>query len=302
MNNYNRLFLGVWIAASLLVSTIVEATCNLCGDHPIPDDSLLHEQYGISCRTLFDELPSTEAGTSECAQIQLAAFQAGCCGYVYVPENVCSVCPDGSPFGPSISIPGSQERRELTCADMSSEGSFLDFFTTPGDCSDTFLQRSAAWCQCPGKEVECHLCPKGAAPTDLNKTENFLYGWDCRSFQYITALLNVGECTVASTILDFDATAFCCEGVDAPDLCDFCPEGQELLNPDEIIPTQDGYATCADIEESLRMVPTPGACARVKESINPDLCCGIPGASSAIQKGSTLPLLVFGAILLLLST
>jgi hypothetical protein len=296
MNNYKNLSLGIWISVGLLSG--IEANCNLCGDRPIPNDGLLHEKHGISCRNLFDELTYMEGGTQECDRIQLAAYQTGCCDEQYVPENVCSVCPDGSPFRTSVSIPGSPERRELTCADIPSEGSFLDFFTTPGDCSDTFLQRSAAWCQCPGHEVECHLCPKGAAPADLEKTENVLYGWNCKSFQYVTALLKQGECAVSSHILDFDATAFCCEGVEPPDICDFCPVGQEVVNPDKTIATQYGFVKCGDIEESLRMIPTPSSCDFVKQSINSDMCCGVPGASSAIRTDFSL---ASSAILLLTS-
>lgn len=296
MKQYTNLVLGLWISVCSLSG--VEALCSLCGDRPIPNDGLLHEKNGISCRSLFEELTYMEGGTQECDRIQLAAFQTGCCDEQYVPQDVCSVCPDGSPFRTSVSIPGSPERRELTCADIATEGSFLDFFTTPGDCSDTFLQRSAAWCQCPGHEIECHLCPKGAAPTNLDKTENVLYGWDCRSFQYVTALLNQGECSVAPKILDFDATAFCCEGVEPPNLCDFCPEGEEIVNPAKTIATQYGFVKCGDIEESLRMIPTVGSCQFVKQALNPGMCCGIPGASKAIRTELSL----MSAAILLLSS
>lgn len=280
----------------------IDANCNLCGNHSIPNDGLLHEKDGVSCRNLFEEITYSEGGTAECNRIQLAAFQTGCCNEQYIPDNVCSVCPDGSHYHTSVTVPGSPQRRELTCADISSEASFLDFFNNPGDCSDTFLQRSAAWCQCPGHEIQCHLCPKGAAPTNLDKTEKVLYGWNCRSFQYISALLSKGECDVASQILEFDAAAFCCEGVDAPNMCDFCPAGQEIINPDKQIATQYGFVKCGEIEESLSMVPTVDSCAFVKRSFNSGLCCGLPGSSATSLRAKyviTSTLVILSSMLIL---
>lgn len=277
MSKVRRLLFGTCI---FIGTTSLEATCNLCGDHSIPNDGLLQEMNGISCRNLFNELTDLEEGTDDCNRIQLTAFQIGCCDEQYVPENVCTVCPDGSPYRTSIVIPGSPEREELTCADIPSEATFLDYFNNPGDCSDTFLQRSAAWCQCPGHEIECQLCPKGAAPTDLTKMERVLYGWNCQSFQYITALLTAGECDVAQEILEFDAAAYCCEGVEPPDLCAFCPEGQQVVTPNKEVATAYGMVECGDIEESLRFVPSIESCLFLKKSFNSDMCCGVPGSGA----------------------
>jgi len=262
----------------------VRGTCSLCGDHPIPDDGLLRKKHGIRCRDLFDDTVSIEDETSfSCQRVQLTAFQTGCCDEEYIPENVCSICPDGSPYHSSMSVPGAIGRDALTCGDLISEASFLDFMTSPGECSDTFLQRSAAWCRCPGHEIECHLCPNDAAPIDLQKTENVLYGWSCESFQYITALLSFGECIVAEQVLEFDAQAFCCEGVEPPGECQFCPSGQEIIHPDKIIASTYGFAKCSDIDESLRMVPTEEACESTKQSFPIEQCCGYPGERSSAE-------------------
>jgi len=294
MNKRQRISLAIWTFARIAGS---EATCKFCGDSPIPTDGLLREKNGLSCRTLFQELTNVQEGTNQCNQIQLAAFHTGCCNDQYVPKNVCSVCPNNSTnYRSSITIPGSTERKALTCGAISSEASFLDFFNTPGDCSDTFLQRSAAWCQCPGYDIKCHLCPKGSVPTDLKKTENVLYGWSCENFQYILSLLTTGECHVASQILEFDAAAFCCNGVEPPNVCDLCPAGQEILNPHKQVSTKYGTVKCGDIEESLRMVPTTESCAYAKKSFHSDMCCGVPGSSatsptSGLGSGLSLVLL-----------
>jgi hypothetical protein len=247
--------------------------CTLCGDESIPDGALSHEQDGVSCRSLFDDLAIAEEESEECKRIQLASFQTGCCSDQFIPDNVCSLCPDGTPFRTGVRIPGSPGRRELTCADLPSEGSFLDFFTTPGDCSDTFLQRSAGWCECPGHKVECHLCPGGRQPPNPYKTENVLYGWDCQSFQYVTALLSSAECPVAGQLLEFDAAAFCCPEVAPPEVCSFCPETQVVRDPEKVVPTEYGMLKCGDIDSSLSLVPTESSCAFAKKSFDSDLCC-----------------------------
>lgn len=274
--------LTIWLSVVAISGVYATTTCSLCGEYPIPDEGLLQEKNGIRCRDLYSVTTKVEEGTAECNNTQLAAFQTGCCSDEFIPKNVCTVCPDGSPYRTSMEIPGAANRRELTCADIGSEPSFLDFFTTPGSCNDTFLQRSAAWCQCPGQQVECHLCPNGAPPSDLEKTEHVLYGWNCRSFQYITALLNIGECAVASQVLEFDAAAFCCEGVEPPNVCDFCPSGQEVVDPDKTISSEYGFVRCGDIEQSLQMVPTNDSCTLIKKSFPIEMCCGIPGSSAVM--------------------
>ena len=286
-----RALVGIVLPRLFGMGVVVEgASCSLCGDQPIPKEGLFRSRHGVRCRDLYDQTmilanddvtaddDDNEGWEEECQSIQLTAFQTGCCHEQYVPDNVCSVCPDGSPYyHSSISIPGALGRKELTCADLATEASFLDFMTTPGDCGDTFLQRSAAWCRCPGQHVECHLCPNGAAPIDPQKTEHVVYGWSCENFQYVAALLNQGECALNDQVLEFDARAFCCEGVDPPNVCQLCPTGQELIHPDKTIATPFGFGKCSDIDESLRMMPTEASCDFTKQSFSTEQCCGYTG-------------------------
>jgi hypothetical protein len=265
-----------------LIPIAVASECTLCGDESIPDFTLSHEQDGISCRSLFNELTYVQEGSQECSSIQLTAFQTGCCSEAYVPSKVCSLCPDGTPFRTGITVPGSPGRRELTCQDLSSEASFLDFFTAPGECSDTFLRRSAAWCECPGVEVECTLCPDGSRPPNPYKTENVLYGWDCASFEYVTALLSSAECPLSNELLEFDASAFCCPHVSPPpNVCSFCPNTQVLGDPEKLVHTGYGTRKCGDIENSLSLVPTESSCSFAKEQFHSDHCCVYPGKATS---------------------
>lgn len=262
------------IIFSLIHFASVSSECTLCGVEHIPDFALSREQDGISCQSLFDEISNVEETSQDCKNIQLTAFQTGCCSETYIPEKVCSLCQDGNSFGTGRNIPNSQGRRELICSDLVTESSFLDFFTAPGDCSDTFLRRSAAWCECPGTEVECTLCPDGSSPPNPYKTENVLYEWDCANFEYVTALLSSAACPLSSQLLEFDAAAFCCPGVvPPPRVCSFCPNTHVMGDPEKLVHTEYGMLKCGDIETSLSLVPTKDSCSFAKEQFDSNLCC-----------------------------
>ena len=268
-----------------LFATVASAgECTLCGDSSIPDNALTHNEDGVSCRDLFDSLGQLEDNSAECNSIQLTAFQAGCCGDDYVPKAVCSLCPDGSSFRTEVTIPGSPGRRELTCQDLDTEPSFLDFLIAPGRCSDTFLQRSAGWCQCPGTEIQCHICPDGSSPPDPYLTETVLYGWNCASFEYVIGLFSKAECSQVSTLLEFDAAAFCCPGVSKPpQVCNFCPENTVVRDPEQLVWTEYGELACGEIETSISMIPTEESCKFVLEKFDQSVCCFPPDTSKGFQ-------------------
>jgi hypothetical protein len=241
------------------------------------------DEEDISCQTLLDGLDGVHEASEGCSKLQLTAFQAGCCDENFVPQNTCSLCPDGKPFRESITIPRTaaasstttdQRTRELTCGDLANEPSFLDFFNAPGDCGDTYLQRSAGWCECSGREVECSICPDGSRIPDPTKMEKVLYGWDCATFEYVTALLTRDECPMASHVLEFDASAFCCPHVVSPPaVCSFCPNTQVLGDPDKEIATEFGLLKCGDVAESLSLVPTEESCHFARSKFNAEQCC-----------------------------
>jgi len=273
----------------LLVSEASSQQCSLCGpDNQLPSDSLLRENNGLACSELFNRLNngSIEEGSEDCKLIQLLSIQTGCCDSdtADVPK-VCSVCPDGGPYMLGVDIPGARGRPDMKCGDLEGDASFLDYMATPGDCSDTFLQRSAAWCGCAGTEVKCPLCPDGSRPPDPFKTEKVLYGWDCNVFEYIHSLLNDPECHMADEILEFDAAAFCCpHTADSPGICEFCPEGKTVTDPEKLISSEYGPLTCGDIEESMRLIPTARSCLFTRNKFDTDICCSSSAASTTSNK------------------
>jgi hypothetical protein len=164
-----------------------------------------------------------------------------------------------------------------------------------GDCRDTFLQRSSAWCGCSDSSIECPLCPDGSVP-EQSKEENVLYGWNCHVFEYVHSLLSEAECHIASEILEFDATAFCCPGVkEKPKICSFCPNGS-VINPEKLILSGYGPLKCGEIEESLSFIPTEMACIFTKNKFDIDLCCASASASSF--HGNSALHLMLGLLLL----
>ena len=257
----------------------------------------------LTCQSLLNRLSASNAQefSDECRRTQLAAFQIGCCGESFVPRHACAVCPDGSPFNSNIPVPHTKKQTidstagftnndygdnneeqedsttdgsSLTCGDLPDLPSFLDYFNTPGDCKDTYLQRSARWCECPGREIECSICPDGSPMPDPEKFESVLYGWDCATFEYVVALLDEQECSMKSSILEFDASSFCCPHVvPPPDVCQFCPSTQVLARREKEVITDYGLLTCGDIADSLSLVPNEESCDFAISKFNTDLCC-----------------------------
>jgi hypothetical protein len=277
--------------------------CTLCGpDNPLPSDSLLRNNNGVSCRQLFDSLYGITEGSDDCNKIQLTSIQMGCCDSA--PTEVCSVCPDGGPYLTGQSIPGTRGRSDLKCSDIQNEDSFYDYMVAPGDCSDTFLQRSAAWCGCAGSEIKCPLCPDGSSPLDPFKTEKVLYGWNCHAFEYIHSLFSPSECPLAAEMLEFDAAAFCCPHLlSPPGICEFCHEGTTVADPEKLVSSGYGPISCGDIEESMRLIPTLTSCAYTRSKFDPSICCSSSGAGSSssilIDHSLILGMLVLGAAILL---
>lgn len=260
--------------------------CYLCGNSSLPSDSLQREKNGITCRDLFDSLVNVQ-NSDDCGEIQLTAFQTGCCDDKYLPD-VCSICPDNSPFRTATPVPATEGRPELTCADLPGESSFLDFLVSPGDCSDTFLRRSAGWCGCANQTVHCSICPDGSRPPDPTKTEKVLYGWDCSVFEFVLALLSDAECYLADEMLEFDASAFCCPHAAAPPgICTFCPQGQIVTDRERIASSGYGPVTCGDIDDSMRLIPTVEACQFTRQKFDTTICCGDSVASGSNSRGTT---------------
>jgi hypothetical protein len=275
------------VAATTFVMVIAasgsaQIQCSLCGpDNPLSSESWSRSGNDMDCPTLYDSLgEDLLEGSEECKRLQLLSFQTGCCDSNAITPAVCSVCPDGGPFLYGVEIP-SAGRAALKCGDLTNDTSFLDYMVQPGDCSDTFTQRSAAWCGCAGTSIQCSLCPDGSKPPNPSKTEEVLYGWDCNVFEYIFSLLNEAECYSSAEMLEFDAAAFCCPlAGQSPNTCQFCPEGTSVTDPDKIISSDYGSLKCGDIQESIELIPTAKSCEFTKSKFNIEICCTSSGSAA----------------------
>ena len=282
------------------------STCSLCGNgNQVPGLAFDSETQDDdkSCSLFVNALAGVEDGTRDCHNLQLAAYQTGCCGKNpdFVPHHACTLCPDASPYRADVEIPGSQGRRGLTCGDLSSEPAFLDFFSSPGDCGDTFLQRSAAWCKCPGVELECTLCPGGTSPPNPDRMEHVLFGWTCKSFEFVTALLGRDECPNAAEILEFDAAAFCCPDIEPPPaVCSLCPESQSIQNKDMVVASEYGTLTCGEIEASFSLIPTRESCEFALAKFPTNECCTDRGDGAFTSSGGFVYARAIGTALLLM--
>jgi hypothetical protein len=238
---------------------------------------------GTCADLIFYPKTTLAANTRECSASHLMNYQSFCCGEA--PSGLCTICPDGAFFKANTVVPNfDPEGNDLTCADINADDSFLDFLFEAGSCDDTLLQRSAAWCGCPGVSRECSLCPDGSRPPQQERVDKVYYGWNCAAFDFVSTYFKSDECVnLAESVFEFDAASFCgCPDSPKPDICEFCPDGQELINAG--IELGSGAFTCEDIHLSTGFIPSIDPCVRVLTSYRElgyvDQCCGVPGKSS----------------------
>jgi hypothetical protein len=260
------------LAVTLFASMARAQQCEPCinGETPSDDDD---------CTDLVDASLELTAGTQECAATQLANFQYDCCDEA--PRGLCTLCPDGASFQALTVVPAfDPDGEDITCADLNGDEGFLDFIFEAGTCSDTKLRRSAAWCGCPGVNRECTLCPDGSKPPNPTLVDNVYYGLDCDAFDFVSAYFSADECPRLTTeFYEFDAAAFCgCPDSPIPDVCDLCPDGEEVIYPN--LKLGSGKFNCRELALSTRYLPSIQPCVRAlsfyREKGFVDECCGTP--------------------------
>ena len=163
----------------------------------------------------------------------------------------CTICPDGSAsFNEGKIIPLS----DVTCGD------FQGFVQFAGDTEACDAARAqAAWCECPGVEPTCELCPDGTYPVNAGMRVDFQF--TCGDYFYLAQVQPEGtDCT------EFNALAMQCGGCGDPpptsspsanpDECDsLCPDGSEVPNPTAIVFEGDENmpVTCSELEFGLQL-------------------------------------------------
>mmetsp|Transcript_56421 Transcript_56421/g.85318 ORF Transcript_56421/g.85318 Transcript_56421/m.85318 type:complete len:319 (-) Transcript_56421:62-1018(-) len=293
-------FLTLILLNSFAVVVVTAQTCQPCfgGIEASSDDD--------DCADLVRTSLSLRAGTTECSASQLENFQSACCSQS--PRGFCTLCPDGGAFDAGRIVPNlDPEAGDITCADLNVDDNYLDYLFQPGVCFDTFKQRSAAWCGCNRVERECSLCPDGSRPPMPGLVDPVYYNWSCDAFDYVSSYFSVDECaTLATDIFEFDAAAYCgCPGVPMPNICDLCPEGQEVIHPDQKLGS--GSFTCRELALSTWYIPAEGPCDKVKEGYTDkgfvDECCGVPnyklsdsGSSNTVSQPMSFVILAMAAM------
>jgi hypothetical protein len=260
-----------------------QISCEPCGNGEIPSDE-------GSCPDLSLKASGVTARTPMCAEIQLEMFQEGCCKQP--PRDRCTLCPDGRPFVGSSVVPNFRPSDEdLSCADLNADVAYLDYLFESGTCDDTLLRRSASWCGCPGVEQTCSLCPNGERPPNPGLVDRVYYGWDCDTFDFVSSYFSEGECNgLVDSIFEFDAPSFCgCSNAPIPAVCDLCPPGQMIANPDLLLGHNDRFS-CRELALSTRFIPAEGACERAISSHTSNgyvfACCAPIGNVPKIYGGT----------------
>jgi hypothetical protein len=247
-----------------------QVLCEPCGDGEIPSNE-------GRCPSLTRKSSSLMAQTPMCIEIQLELFQQGCCEQP--PRDRCTLCPDGSSFMGSSVVPNfSPNEGDFSCADLNSDVAYLDYLFESGVCDDTLLRRSASWCGCPGVQRTCSLCSNGERPPNPTLIDPVYYGWDCDTFDFVSSYFSEGECMgLVNSIFEFDAPSFCgCSNSQIPDVCDLCPPGQMIANPNLPLGHNDKF-TCRELALSTRYIPAEGPCERALSAHNSNgyisACC-----------------------------
>jgi hypothetical protein len=267
------------------------------------DAVIVTEDDDGTCSDLSLYSSTLTTSTRECSATHLENYQSFCCEEA--PSDLCTICPDGAFFRANTVVPNfDPEENDLTCADINTDTTFLDFISEPGSCSDTLLQRSAAWCGCPGVSRECSLCPDGSRPPLQERVDKVYYGWNCAAFDFVSSYFKSDECVdLAENVFEFDAASFCgCPDSPKPEICDLCPDGQELINAQSELGS--GAFTCEELHVSIGFIPSIDPCVRVMTSFRElgyvDQCCGVRGESSGA--GCELYKVIVAPIVLGLST
>jgi hypothetical protein len=128
--------------------------CTLCDNGQVPftdPTTVFFPNSKFNCSGLIADLATKGsdlgANDTECKDMQLLAFQIGCCQWP--PYQYCTICEDGEPFVRGNEIPlGTADNP--TCSAYEFRLSALNGVFEPGNCADTQLRRAGFYCGCPG--------------------------------------------------------------------------------------------------------------------------------------------------------
>lgn len=160
----------------------------------------------------------------------------------YAVAQNCTICQDGSALNGSVLIPFGN----VTCGSLEQ----VAFQANGTECST--LQANAAWCECPGVQPSCTLCPDGSSPPYLDFSIEGI-NVTCRELEYLaTVAPNEAAC---QDIAGFAATCGCPDST--PPFCTLCPDGQPPPVLDLKLPN---HVTCGRVDAVAREETTEHGC------------------------------------------
>jgi len=284
------------MSSSAMAQDFDTGPCTPCGQGATP----LTEKEG--CTNLEAPLAGLVGTDTTCLNQQLVNFQIGCCQTA--PFGYCTICPDGStPPGLQNPVPTGEfaEGQDPTCEEWQFQPNSLTALFTDGDCSDTFIQRASFYCDCPGVEQECWLCPDKQPPTNPERGEAWATNSNCRGLEFLFSTMKANECTVVPQTFGIDFAAFCkCNGVEEPeeDACSFCPNGGTVTNPEDVYTDENAVfeRKCRQAYEFAKYITTGPACNTLLLEAR-EVCKCSGGPSSSTMGGFASGMLIMMAMM-----
>jgi hypothetical protein len=237
----------------------------------------------MTCQSIVTAVAASASlqGSDECKTNQLAAYQLGCC--TSPPYFHCPICPDGSDYVPSNTIPLGQGN-DPTCAIYElTKNSYSSAFEVV-TCADTFLQRAAIYCGCPDVEKECTVCPDGQTPTNPERGDAWITQSNCAGVEFLLSLYSAEECSSLRDSYGVDFAHFCkCPDYEKADTgtCLMCEDG--IANPNFVYLSTAFERTCAQGAQFAESITRDNICIReMNEAIG--LGCQCKNGSGPVFK------------------
>ena len=280
-----------------------DSTCSVCldGSEPVSSNTPFSNTTtttSLTCNDLISTALTVTEGSKECEEIQLAGFQGNCCdgsSYLVTPESFdrCAFCPkgEGATFLPFKEVP-TRSGTVVTCSDLSTNTDIIaeflrEYIESPGDCEDTALRRSAAWCGCSGTTIECEFSCSGDNPVDVERTHP-LTGMSCQEIIFQFSLLNDEQCPNAGLYLQFDPTALCCPSPETePDSslisCPICTNTQEFTMDKTVMTEEFSEVTCGDAQSAANLLLSDQVCTDLRKTFSQSCCVENPTENESIS-------------------
>jgi hypothetical protein len=281
--------MNILLKALLLASLAAPATpqCSLCPPgstvgNPGLEAPFLNTTTCGEYDSVLGILPDDETCTliRDSLSTESLDFQAFCGCSGVVPPDTCLFCgSDDLVYDPEFTIPGVG----ITCGDLNL---FVPFVVNSTICSD--FSGAIPICCITDAIATCGICANGGTPGTPDKSV-ILEDLTCGQFDRIIALVPEDECGVTRDELGIALGAYCeCEGEAIPDECALCPEGQEVEDPNRLIP--EAELTCGEAEEFARFVTNVTMCEE-EVALAGTVCCvaksPTPAPTAAPADGSS---------------